>query len=254
MKNIISRIKAKRDELHLSQQKLADIIGWPQSRLGNYESGARNIPDKAISELAKALGVSDVWLRYGDGTSVGDTITTTTTNHYYEHSSGNDFQQSGSNIAAVGNVESFDREEQYSDLVNIPFYDIKLSAGEGNLIEWIPSEFGEPLRLPSSFFKMKRINPNACKAMIVRGRSMYPVLDDLDAVVVVDEGSDVIDLIDGEIYAVIFKGRFFIKQILRSRDGIILYSYNADEFPQIEIPDTEYQYLKILGRKVWRGG
>lgn len=40
---IAMRLKERRQKLGLSQGKLAEICGWTQSRIGNYEAGSRNV-------------------------------------------------------------------------------------------------------------------------------------------------------------------------------------------------------------------
>ncbi|HEY2454111.1 MAG TPA: helix-turn-helix domain-containing protein [Scandinavium sp.] len=63
---IASRLKAAREKKGISQKVLADRCGWAQSRIGNYESGARAIGlDDAIS-MARELGISAVELVFGD--------------------------------------------------------------------------------------------------------------------------------------------------------------------------------------------
>ncbi|EKM5742840.1 helix-turn-helix domain-containing protein [Enterobacter kobei] len=63
---IATRLKAAREKKGISQKALADRCGWAQSRIGNYESGARTIGlDDAIM-LATALGMSPVELVFGE--------------------------------------------------------------------------------------------------------------------------------------------------------------------------------------------
>jgi transcriptional regulator with XRE-family HTH domain len=63
---IAGRLKAERERRGVSQRVLADWCGWAQSRVGNYESGARTIGlDDAII-LAKALGISPIELIFGE--------------------------------------------------------------------------------------------------------------------------------------------------------------------------------------------
>ena len=55
MSKIIEKIKSRRRELRLSQQQLADRLGWGQSRIGNYEAGVRDISTEDLKEIASAL-------------------------------------------------------------------------------------------------------------------------------------------------------------------------------------------------------
>ncbi|MDK9585450.1 helix-turn-helix domain-containing protein [Lelliottia wanjuensis] len=62
---IAGRLKAAREKKGISQKVLADRCGWAQSRIGNYESGARTIGlDDAVA-MAKELGIPPVELVFG---------------------------------------------------------------------------------------------------------------------------------------------------------------------------------------------
>lgn len=62
---IAGRLKAAREKKGISQKVLADRCGWAQSRVGNYESGARTIGlDDAVA-MAKVLGIPPVELVFG---------------------------------------------------------------------------------------------------------------------------------------------------------------------------------------------
>lgn len=62
---IAARLKRAREQKGISQKALAELCGWAQSRVGNYESGSRTIGiDDAIS-LAGALKISPADLIFG---------------------------------------------------------------------------------------------------------------------------------------------------------------------------------------------
>ena len=149
--------------------------------------------------------------------------------------------------ASVVSYRSLDELDQ-SDYVLIDRYDIELSAGNGNA-QWVVRS-KDPLSFRASWFKKKGLHPEACKALYVRGRSMEPKLEDWDTVLI--DTSDT-DLIDGEIYAVTYKGSFYIKTLERVDGGILLKSENQDH-KSVIVPEGDFGRLHILGRKVWRGG
>lgn len=63
---IAVRLKQLREQKNMSQSKLAELCGWAQSRIGNYEAGRRNVGvDDAIT-ISKALGISPAELMFGD--------------------------------------------------------------------------------------------------------------------------------------------------------------------------------------------
>jgi transcriptional regulator with XRE-family HTH domain len=57
---VAAAIRAERARLHLSQQALADQLGWPRSRLGDIEIGRRNVTVADLPPLCAALGVGFV--------------------------------------------------------------------------------------------------------------------------------------------------------------------------------------------------
>lgn len=63
MKDIIDRIKNRRNELMMSYQDLADKTGLSKSTLQRYETGSiKNMPIDKLGILAKALNANPVWL------------------------------------------------------------------------------------------------------------------------------------------------------------------------------------------------
>ncbi|BET97665.1 helix-turn-helix domain-containing protein [Xenorhabdus sp. TCT-1] len=61
-----ARIKRLREQLGLSQAALAEHCGWSsQSRIGNYESGSRNVSADDAVILANALSVTPAELMFG---------------------------------------------------------------------------------------------------------------------------------------------------------------------------------------------
>ena len=79
---------------------------------------------------------------------------------------------------------------------------------------------------------------------------MEPDLKDWDTVII-----DVTDLeiADDEIYALVFKDKFYIKRIRQTEDGLLLISSNPDYEP-IEVSPENADRFQLLGRMVWRGG
>ena len=65
---INERIRARREELGMSQLDLAKRIGYTtKGAVSHLESGDRDIRQGMLMKLSDALGVSIEWLLYGDG-------------------------------------------------------------------------------------------------------------------------------------------------------------------------------------------
>lgn len=222
MSTLAERLKLARTQAKLTQTELGEKIGVSQNTIQKVEKGGET---KYINQLARALDVNAEWLQFGTGEMA---------------------------IRHVDDVEMIEDDKDYSDThVEIDLYDIKLSAGNGKpVIEWVQRKSEEPLLFREAWFRIKRLSPKTCKAMYVRGHSMSPVLDDWDTVIV--DIADT-DIVDGEIYALIYNRNFYIKQIVRTGKGLQLISFNTDYDP-IDIDEDDLEYVQIIGRKVWRGG
>lgn len=61
------RVKELRSYLHLTQQDFADRIGIKRSTITNYEVGRNDPVDSVISLICREFGVSEAWLRTGEG-------------------------------------------------------------------------------------------------------------------------------------------------------------------------------------------
>lgn len=227
MNTIGERIKFVLDTKGIKRKDLAEKLGVTTMAIGNLVKNEVKKP--RVMDIAMALGVNPQWLQDGTG----------------------EMELDHNDLLNDSQVSPIEKDQDYSN-THIPLdrFDIKLSAGNGSSVEWIPRKSEKPLLFPESWFKARKLTPNSCKAMYVRGNSMSPVLDNWDTVVV---DTDDTEVIDGDIYALIYKDYFYIKQVVRTSSGVSLVSFNT-EFDPIEISEKDLIHLKIIGRKVWRGG
>ena len=61
------RIKKARKALDLTQQAFADRLGMKQNTVATYEMGRTNPSDPAIKSICREFGISETWLRTGEG-------------------------------------------------------------------------------------------------------------------------------------------------------------------------------------------
>lgn len=150
----------------------------------------------------------------------------------------------GASVVAYDNPDELDPDRY----VWIDRYDINLSAGCGN-IQWVVNQ-KDPICFRAAWFKFKGLPVDDCKALYVRGRSMEPVLQDYDTVLIDTSKKDIID---GDVYAVCLDDQFYIKAVHRKPGMVVLRSYNKD-FEDIEVVGEQMNQLCIIGKMVWRGG
>lgn len=72
------RLKKLRKTLGLNQKKFAEPLNLSGSGIANYEQGIRPLTDRSISDICRVYGVSEQWLRTGEGEmfEVGSNIDT----------------------------------------------------------------------------------------------------------------------------------------------------------------------------------
>lgn len=224
MSNIHRRIKEARLSKGLTQAQLAEMLNLSTTAIqlweNNDQAKATAPKRKRLDEVSKILGVSVSWLQFG--------------------------QSLVAPAATTGLVNDINSSYTHKKIM---IYNLDLSAGSGNA-QWVLSEPDEPLLIRNSWFKSKNFLSSDLRAMRVRGNSMSPHLENNDIVIINIKD---IDPIDGEIYAVIYNDRFFIKRLKQTGEGIHLISSNSDYEP-IEVFNADTDKFQILGRKVWRGG
>jgi phage repressor protein C with HTH and peptisase S24 domain len=212
----------------MTKSAVAHAVGVSPAAVSQWISGGtKDIKNENLFALATITAVSARWLATGEGP-----------------------MEAGNEVPAAASVRGHQQagELDGESYVFVDRYDAKLSAGPGNMV-WVVRE-KDPISFRQSWFRKKGLHADNCKALYVRGRSMEPKLEDWDTVVI-DTGDT--ELIDGEIYAVVFKNHFYIKTLERTGEGVRLKSENP-EFKHIEVAEAELGQLTVLGRKVWRGG
>lgn len=230
---LAERLNEAMKESGVTPGDLASACGIRVQAVYQWQSGkTKKLEGDNLLIASKRLHVRPEWLSSGTG---------------HKHPSGDQTVAipAGASIGVHDSPADLDKEAY----VWIDRYDLKLSAGNGNA-DWIINE-KDPISFRRSWFSQRRLSPDMCKALYVRGRSMEPKLDDWDTVLI--NTADTHDLVDGEIYAVAYNGALYIKTLERTGNGIRLKSENP-AFDSIEIHGDDMKKLTILGRKVWRAG
>lgn len=75
------RLKQSRENLGISQEELARLVGTNKGAISGYENGKTNPRQSIIVEFAKALNVSINWLITGYDNSIGNEFMDTINNN-----------------------------------------------------------------------------------------------------------------------------------------------------------------------------
>ncbi|MBY0444732.1 MAG: hypothetical protein K2Q15_05925 [Burkholderiales bacterium] len=131
--------------------------------------------------------------------------------------------------------------------VFIPVLDIKLSAGNGNVI-WEVSQKIQRQAFLRRWVERVGVNPSKAAIMTASGNSMEPRILDGDSLVVDYERTYINE---GKIYALALQGEVFVKRIHKEIDGALrISSANADKhkYPDKLIPPDLVSQIQIIGR------
>lgn len=219
------RLAKLREGKNLSQAKLAKLAGVPQSTIAQIETG-RNKSTKKIIELAEVLDTTPNYLLNG----VKDLSVVPLSSE-------------------IGSYSDKNISNSIGAYVKIPYYDISLSAGMGNAT-WIVRDTQDKLLFRESWLQRKGLDESSLKAMYVRGESMEPLLYDMDTILL---NINDLEIVDGGVYAIIYKNRLYIKELRNTENGIDIISYHRD-YETMHVTQETYDQFKVLGKMVWRGG
>lgn len=238
MSKIIEKIKSRRRELRLSQQQLADRLGWRQSRIGNYEAGVRDIGTDDLRSIAEALEMTFDELVSGNysSTSIGN-----------QTISGSSVNITTANQINHGVGLITQPEQGTSHTHRIDYLDVRVAAG---LTGFENSDYPE---IVSSLFLsdegllqiIGRKSAAGIKIVNVPTDSMEPTIRKGDWVFLDTN----INYYNGDgVYAFAIDNALFIKRIQKLvGGGYRLHSDNKDYDPQ-DITDEICQTAKFVGR------
>lgn len=220
------------------QADVSRMFGVSRETARRWLSGEA-IPHTArIAEMAKRFMVNGEWLLTGQGeprVMLSGTVGPTPYAKQY----------------ATANAEV--REPDAGDLVRVPFLDVELGAGSTEVPDVVETK--DYLQYPSGFFRDLGINPDAIRAVVVRGESMAPDLHDGDRVWI-----DVTDRQPqpGRIYAIYspFAG-MQVKRLQRRMDGtLVIQSSNPDKaiYPDETLTPEQAESVQVIGRAIRKSG
>lgn len=224
MSTLADRVRIARERARMSQQQLADKVGVSQQSIAKIERSDTVQPRK-IKQLALALGVNVHWLQYGD------------------------IEENAEDIGLIVKEWESTNPDPYI-FAEIPVLDIELSAGSGSEAEIIETEDNTyPLRREE--LRAAGVSVNDARMVRILGNSLYPVLTNGDKVAV--DTSQAHPIRDGDLYAIRDGVLLRVKILVTLPDGgLILKSYNKDEYPDevLTYPERKSR-IHIIGRVFW---
>lgn len=207
----------------------ARLLNISQQTLKNWES--RGISAKALPEVAQVLGVSETWLRTGEGTPTMPLINP-------------DLPHEAKDIHRPMLWSSKDPLPD-DDYIFVPYLKESCFKGGAGAFE-IPDYNGYRLPFGKSTLKRKGINPDNVFCCTLTGDSMEEKIAE-DAAIAVDTGETAIR--DGKIYAFAQDGMFRVKYLIRQPgNSVLIRSHNSGFYPDETAP---LDSLNVIGRVFW---
>lgn len=244
---IAALFKARREELKLTQQDVADratelLSGsekLTQQSYAAFERG-KSQTSKHAMQIAKCLGIPLERL----------TALSSESGVAIEEPRGS-YGPTEPSAVFLGAISTWDDSTPLDDdEIEVPLLkEVELSAGSGRVS--IQEHSKAKLRFGSISLRRQGIEPANAVCVSVYGNSMEPVLPH-GSTAGVDRGKTTIK--DGDIYALSHNGHLRVKLLYRlPAGGLRLRSFNRDEHPDEEYtPDqVRDQDLTIIGRVFW---
>lgn len=133
--------------------------------------------------------------------------------------------------------------------VQVPHYDVAVSAGDG--CQWVDHANNDPLVFRSRWFQARGAKPEDCRAIYVRGDSMAPTLNDGDTVLIDVSRTQVRD---DSIYALVYGGDLYIKRLFRIPGGGLELRSDNPRHLNREVTGGAMADVHVLGEMIWRAG
>lgn len=242
MSYIGERLREERERLGLSQSAFGAIGGVLKQAQFNYEKGDR-FPDAAYLEAVHKAGVDIQYVISGERARV-----LADAGSPPEPAPGN-VDKNSKHALLLQPVVCWDNEDELDPNVYVflPILDIKLSAGNGNVV-WEVSQKVQRQAFLRTWVERVGVDPDSAAIMTADGSSMEPRIMDGDSLVVDYERTYINE---GKIYALALDGEVFVKRIHKEIDGALrISSDNMDKgkYPDKLIPANLVNQVQIIGR------
>jgi phage repressor protein C with HTH and peptisase S24 domain len=209
------RLSAVREALkYPSRAALAAELEMNPETLGGYERGDSNPDLDLLGLYSQRFSVNLNWVLTGEGDMFAS--------------------------ASVPNV--------VADTVNIPFYDLKASAGHGLAI--LENETAGSIGISERFLRELGLIPANVLILQSSGESMYPTITD-GSVLIVDRSATYPST--EKVYVLSIAGDLFVKRVRREIDSALtlLSDNDGPQYAPMRIAPEDLEHLRIVGRVVY---
>lgn len=231
---------AKKNELKLSQRKIADAAGVTPAAVNLYFKGINPLNAQFAAVLSEQL--QEPVEKFSPRLAAEIEKLTR---------AASDKSTPASNAVLIGPLDAWDDETPLDDdEVYVPLLkEVELSAGQGRTCVQVSPR--QKIRFGKLTLRRQGVQPSEAVCVTVHGNSMEPVLPD-GSTVGVDRGTTVVS--DGKMYALDHGGQLRVKTLYRlPGGGVRMRSFNREEHPDEEYSASEMaeHEIEVLGRVFW---
>lgn len=245
------RVKEVREQKGMTQAELAEHVSFllnkkiKQGNIANLENRDSRKSEIAY-ELASALNVNADWLITGNGLKEKPPKTA---------------KEIASMMGVAEDPNFFGVEVPAEKSVDhlfskVPKYDVELSAGHGSSVA---EEDGNGfLYFRKDWIERKELSEDKLAVVYIKGDSMEPTVNNGD-VILVDTSeyyTHIENIDDGFVYAINIDGEAMVKRLFKKPGGAIIIRSDstAPQYQDMILEKADLQYLRIIGRAIWRAG
>lgn len=238
MKDVVFEniLRIAKDKFNLVRKKdVAEKIGANSQKMTNWKN--RGVPSDSYKSIAESLGVTintliDKPLDFG----------------WMDREHGNPSRIEEPAPIYGNNVIAWDSFDELSDdYIQVPRYDVHVSAGNGSTLHWDEIEKDKPNAFRREFFIAKGVSPKNIKSLYAKGDSMEERIFDGDSLTVDVSKTNIID---NKYYVIRIEDEIFVKQLRkRPAGGLEIISKNPN-YPPMILSAEETQHVQIIGRVI----
>lgn len=229
MSTLADRVKARMDELDLTQEVLADRVGVSQPAIGKVCRGVTKKP-RFLYEIAQALRTSPRWLATGEEPK--------------------EVSLPGSPPEPSASVELWEEPTPREGFILCRKVLIHASAGNGGF-SYAPVENAKPMMFSVDWANRRGVKEENLIAMYARGDSMEPTISD-GASIVVDTAQT--EVLEGKLYVIVYGSDVRVKRLYTLPDGGLRIVSDNKMYPLVEVTPKQAEHIKVIGRVIWLAG
>jgi phage repressor protein C with HTH and peptisase S24 domain len=235
------RFKQARQSSGMSQEQLAEMTNVTQTSIYKIETGQTLRPRK-LDIFAKALGVTPIWLEYGEVESKPFSLKSESNATMLNVKVGS------SEVQGLGLDSSSLGASSTPRFIDIPVYDVTLAAGDGSFADY--EAICDHYSISVETLERNMMDPKQALIVRVSGVSMQHTLDDGDMILI---NTSIKKPKNNKIFAFAFNEDLKVKRFFQQLDGRWRISSDNEDKGRYQdeyVSHNNIESLRLIGQVV----